>query len=39
MQVLLLTMEGQIEGIEGSRSWWDMPVEESKTSMEARQYC
>ena len=35
-QGLLLTVERQIEGLSGRRSWWEMPVEESQTDMEAR---
>ena len=36
MRGLLLTVERQIEGMEGRRSWWEMPVEESQAGMEAR---
>ena len=35
-QGLLLTLERQIEGMLGKRLWWEMPVEESQTAMEAR---
>ena len=31
--------ERQIEGMWGRRLWWEMPVEESRAAMEARQYC
>ena len=36
---LLLTVERQIEGMWGRRSWWEMPVEESQATMEAKRYC
>ena len=36
---LLLIAERQIKGIGGRRSWWEMPVEESRAAMEARGYC
>ena len=36
---LLLTVERWIEGMRGRRLWWEMPVEESRSAIEARQYC
>jgi len=35
---LLLTVEIQIEGMWGRRSWWEMPMEKSQGAMEARWY-
>ena len=36
---LLLTVERDIERRRGRRLWWEIPVEESRAAMEARQYC
>ena len=36
---LLLTAERRIEGMWGRRLWWEMPVEESRAAMEAKQCC
>ena len=36
---LLLTAERWIEGMQGRRLWWEMPVEESWAAMEERRYC
>ena len=38
-QGLLLTVERWSEGMWGWRLWWEMPVEENRAAMEARQYC
>ena len=35
-QGLLLTVERQIKWMLGRRFWWEMPVEESRASMDAR---
>ena len=35
----LLTVERRIQGVWGRRSWWEMPLEESQASVEARRYC